>query len=190
MVVFLVMSLEGIPFVGPFIPAQLFLLAAGFVASLGHIHVYRMWAVALGALIMADIMSFALGRKFGSAFLLRLPSGIQRRTTSVQGRLSRHLKKSLLAAQFLGPARALIPPLAGAAKVPWGKFLVWNTLGCLIWVTFCIAAGWFFGASYAALAGHMGRGAVLVVVVALVVYLAVQRFRAAKTDDPLAFPPE
>ena len=171
------------PFVGPFIPAQLFLLAAGFVARLGHIGAVRVWAVALVTLYLADIASFAIGRRHGEGFLLKLPRVIQARTRELRVGLALHLRKSLILAQFLGPARALVPPLAGSAHVSWRKFLIWNSVGCFLWVTFCIAVGWFFGASYQQLQQLLGQNAIIVLIVVVVAYLTVQRFRQAKKMD-------
>lgn len=182
-VVFVIIALEGVPFIGPFIPAQLFLLAAGFVARLGYIGAVRVWAVALVTLYLADIASFTLGWRHGEAFLDRLPRVIQARTRELREGLAIHLRKSLVIAQFLGPARALVPPLAGSARVPWRKFLAWNALGCVLWVTFCVAAGWFFGESYQLLQRKLGRDAMIVVIVVVVVFVTVQRFRQAKKLD-------
>lgn len=183
LVIFVVIALEGVPFVGPFIPAQLFLLGAGFVASLGHIGAVRVWALALTTLVLADFASFGLGHRYGESVLRRLPAGVRRRADGVRARLETHLRKSLILAQFLGPARALIPPLAGSTRVRWREFVLWNGLGCLLWVTFCISAGWVFGESYARLAALLGKGAVVVVLLALVLYLAASRFRAARAEE-------
>lgn len=185
LVIFIIIAAEGIPFVGPFIPAQLFLLGAGFVARLGLVGPVRVWAVALVALYGADIVSFYLGRRYGQAFLKRLPQVIQRRTTELRQGLALHLRKSLILAQFLGPARALTPPLAGSAYVPWSRFLLWNAVGCVLWVTFCVGVGYAFGESYARIQEHLGRDALIVLLVLLVVYLGILRFRNARRLDTL-----
>lgn len=185
LVIFIVIALEGIPFIGPFIPAQLFLLGAGFVARLGYVGVFRVWALALVTLYFADLFSFWLGRRYGEGFLRRLPRVVQARTRDLRAGLALHLRKSLIVAQFLGPARALTPPLAGSAGVPLGKFLVWNFAGCLLWVTTIVALGWFFGESYQRLQQYIGRDALLVVLAAFVAYIALQRFRQARKLDTL-----
>ena len=186
LIIFLIIAMEGVPFIGPFIPAQLFLLGSGFVARLGHLDVMLVWAVALVTLYFADLFSFWLGHHYGEGFLDRLPRVIQARTRELRVGLALHLRKSLVAAQFLGPARALVPPLAGSAHVPLRKFLAWNLAGCFLWVTTMVGLGWFFGASYQELQAHLGRDAIIVVLLIVVAYLAVQRFRQAKRLDELA----
>lgn len=182
LIVFVVVALEGIPFIGPFIPAQLFLLGAGFIASLGQIGAVRVWALALVTLIVADFVSFGLGHRYGERVLQRLPPKVRGRAHSVRARLEKHLRKSLILGQFLGPARALIPPLAGSTNVRWTQFMAWNSLSCFLWVTFCIAGGYALGESYRSLATFLGESAIVLVLLALVVYLGVSRFRAAKKD--------
>lgn len=184
-VVFLIIALEGIPFIGPFIPAQLFLLGAGFVARLGLIGAVRVWAIALVTLYFADLFSFWLGRRYGEGFLRRLPRVVQARTRELRDGLSTHMRKSLIIAQFLGPARALTPPLAGTTNVPLRRFLVWNFVGCFLWVTTMVTLGWFFGESYQRLQAHLGRDAIILLLVLVVAYVTVQRFRAATKLDEL-----
>lgn len=183
LVIFLIIFGEAIPFLGPFIPAQLFLLGAGFLARLHHLDLLTVWAVALVALYLADIVSFSYGRRYGLAFFKRLPKAVSRKAVGLSEGLATHLRKSLIIAQFLGPARALTPPLAGSAKVPWSKFLLWNAIGCVLWVSTIVGLGWLFGESYRVIHRHLGRDAIVFVLLAIVVYFAVSRYRSARKEE-------
>ena len=44
--------------------------------------------------------------------------------------------------------RTLISVPAGIELMPLGKFLIWTTLGSLIWVSLLTYAGYFFGENY------------------------------------------
>jgi membrane-associated protein len=48
-------------------------------------------------------------------------------------------------ARFVFGMRIIAGPLAGALRMPWRKFLLYNFLGALLWVTAISSAGYLFG---------------------------------------------
>ena len=190
-VIALVLLLEAIPLVGAFIPAQLFLLGAGFVASQNETRAARLEAlsgvilVASVSLFLADIVSFWLGRRYGTHVLDRLPGTLARRARGIRDGLAGHAGKTLVLGKFLGPARALGPPLAGAARVGWPRFLAFEAIGSAFWVLVITCLGYLFGRQYARLERALGRSAILLVLVLVVVYLTIMRFRSARREEAL-----
>jgi membrane protein DedA with SNARE-associated domain len=75
----------------------------------------------------------------------------------------------------------MMPALAGAAEMPYRKFLFWNAFGGIVWGTGFVLLGYVAGASYHQVEKQVGRGLAVglaVIVVALLVVWRVRRSRA------------
>jgi membrane-associated protein len=189
-IIAVVLLFECVPVIGALIPAQLFMLGAGFLTGVqepGHhiLHLYILIPVAFASLYCADIISFQMGRRYGMQVFRSLPAALSRRVRVLSEQLGTHAGKTLVFGKFLGPARGLAPPLAGVAGVGWSRFLVFEAIGSLVWVTVIATIGAFFGHQYQRLERLLGRGAVLVVLVLVVVYLTAMRLRAARKEERL-----
>ncbi|GEM_PF-777946 len=191
LIVSLVLLFEAVPVVGALIPAQLFLLGAGFLAAQRELHVSWLLVVAIASLFTADVVAFALGRRYGLRLLKRLPKQFASRAEAVSEGLAEHIGKTMTLGKFLGPARALAPPLAGASRVQWWRFLFWELLGCVLWCTVLIGAGVLFGRSYRQVERALGRGSLVLLLAVFVVAIGVYRYRMAKKaeKDAASAPP-
>lgn len=50
--------------------------------------------------------------------------------------------------RFVGFARALVPFGAGASRMRYRQFIVYNTIGAVLWTLGCVLLGYFLGASW------------------------------------------
>jgi membrane protein DedA with SNARE-associated domain len=86
--------------------------------------------------------------------------------------------------RFVALFRSLVPALAGAARMPYRRFLLYNALGALVWGVGNALVGYAAGAAYERVEGVVGRTVALVsavlVVAALVVWW-VRRHRRSRT---------
>jgi membrane protein DedA with SNARE-associated domain len=73
--------------------------------------------------------------------------------------------------RFVVGLRALLIPLAGSAGLPYGRFLVFDAIGALLWSALFIAIG-FTAGQYAESLGHWLRGAPMLLGAALAAVLA------------------
>ena len=85
------------------------------------------------------------------------------------------------AAVFLGRwtafFRAVMPALAGTARMPYPKFLAWNAAGGLTWGATVVLLGYAAGASYARVEKTFGRDAAVVVLALVVIGGLIWRVR-------------
>jgi membrane protein DedA with SNARE-associated domain len=72
--------------------------------------------------------------------------------------------------------RAVMPALAGTARMPYRRFLAFNAAGGLAWGAAVVLVGYAAGASYARVEKLVGRDAALVVLAVVIVVLVVWRF--------------
>lgn len=63
--------------------------------------------------------------------------------------------------RFVGVLRALVPAIAGSAGVPYGRFLVFNATGGVIWATAFVLLGYAAGSSYQVAERWAGRATAL-----------------------------
>jgi len=172
---------EDALFVGFVIPGETAAIVAGAAASLGHAPLPVVLAVVALAAVLGDSVGYLVGRRFGSRLLeskalRRHAAGIERARALVEHRGG----AAVFLGRFTAFLRAVTPALAGAARMPYRRFALWNVLGGLTWATAAVLVGYFAGASYAAAAHTLGQGsAVLVaaVIAAVTVTWLVRRRR-------------
>jgi membrane-associated protein len=176
---------EDAIFVGFVIPGETAAVLAGVGAGLGHVALPLSVVVVVVAAIVGDSVGYEVGRRyFGPRVLTSRLLGRHRlRIERTQAFLRRRGGIAVFLGRFTAFFRAMMPALAGAARMPYRTFLMWNAVGGIIWGTGFVVVGYVAGASYHQVERQVGRGLAvglaLVVVVALVAWrLRVDRERA------------
>jgi membrane protein DedA with SNARE-associated domain len=128
------------------IPSMPILLAAGALAGADRLSLSVALLCCVLAAMPADWFWFQLGRQKGIQ-VLRLVCRISLEpdscVRSTQGLFSRQGVRTLLYAKFLPGLNTVTPPLAGVVGMRTWRFLLFDTLGTLVW------AGTFLGLGYA-----------------------------------------
>jgi membrane protein DedA with SNARE-associated domain len=174
---------EDAIFVGFVIPGETAAVIAGVSSSTQHVPL----AVAIGVVVVAAVVGDTVGYELGKHFFSRV---LQHRI------LSRHMDRIEKANDFLrrrgGIAvflgrftaffRAMMPALAGAARMPYRRFVKWNAIGGVAWGTLFVVLGHIAGASYHQLEKRAGRGVAIGLAVAVVAVIVWWRFRSERAD--------
>jgi len=119
------------------IPAAPLLIAAGALARAGKMNLTFALALALIAVILADLFWYSLGRYRGGRILKLLcrislePDSCVRRTENL---FVRHGVHSLLVAKFVPGLNTAAPSLAGIFRMPLRRFMIFDSLGAFFWV--------------------------------------------------------
>jgi len=130
------------------------------------------------AALLADVAWFAGGRRYG-AQLLRLMCRISLSPDSCVGTTRRIYEKfgapSLMLAKYIPGFAAVSTTLAGQAGTSWVRFLVFDFLGAVLWVSGAVVLGAIFHEAVEALLNsleELGRIAVMLLLLALALFLA------------------
>ncbi len=130
------------------IPAVPVLLAAGAIAATGRMHLALILGTAMAASLVSDVCWYGLGRRRGTGILNLLcrislePDSCVRRTEEL---FARRGLLSLLVAKFIPGLSTIAAPLAGIIRMPLGRFVLFDGLGALLWITTFVAMGMLFG---------------------------------------------
>lgn len=138
------------------------------------------------AALVADVAWFAGGRRYG-AQLLRLMCRISVSPDSCVGTTRRIYEKfgapSLMLAKYIPGFAAVATTLAGQSGTRWSRFLVFDFLGAVLWVSGAVILGAVFHEAVEALLttleglGHIALLLLLLAIVLFVAYKWWQRHR-------------
>ena len=128
----------GLETMGVPVPAETTLVAAAVLAAHGRLHIEVVIALAAVAAIVGDNAGYLLGRRFGRRLLLA-PGPLARARRRAVERGDRFFAAHGPATVFLGRwvvvGRMVAAWLAGADRMPWRRFALWNALGGVAWAT-------------------------------------------------------
>ena len=180
---------EAAIMVGLVFPGEASLLVAGLGAHQGWISLWPMVAIAAFAAVAGDGVGYEVGKHYGPA--LR-SSALGRRIGAKQWAtadafLHRHGGKAVFLGRCTALLRALIPGMAGMARLPYLRtFLPWNVAGGVLWGGGCVLLGYAFSASLETISRYLTWGPVAVVAVLLVGYLAFRLLRRRRERAELS----
>ena len=130
---------------GLFLPGSSILFSAGLVAaSEDNVSISALLTLIFMAAFFGNQVGFVLGRTFGRSYLNK---GKSPKLQKVILKCERFYEKSgwwsVVAARFIPWVRTLVPPIAGASKMPYYEFLAANVVGALAWGVGITLAGYY-----------------------------------------------
>ena len=177
----LLFVLVGAESAGALVPGETSLILAGALAGQGQLSLPLVIAVAAAAAIVGDNTGYLIGRR-GLRRLLDRPGRRSGRRQRLLARGEAFFARYGSAAVFLGRwlpgLRVVASWLAGANRMPWRRFLLWNALGGIGWASTVGALAYLLGRSAS---GSLGTIGFVGLAIAALVYL-VQRIRERAGD--------
>jgi membrane protein DedA with SNARE-associated domain len=132
------------------VPGETGLITAAVLASQGNLKIALVIPLAAAGAIVGDNIGYLIGRK-GGRWLLERPGAFQRQRNEVlligEPFFERHGPKAVFFGRFLLGLRVWASWLAGATRMHWKSFVVWNALGGITWATAIGLIAYFLGSS-------------------------------------------
>ncbi len=133
----------GIP-----VPEETVMLVAGFLAGRGILDLRVVYMVCVLSAVTGDCCGFLVGRHGGQRIVARLITRfatMRHRYERLQFFFHTHGSKAVFMARFIAGVRFMAGPMAGAAGMPFLRFLGWNLLGAIVWCTTVVTIGYLVG---------------------------------------------
>ncbi len=169
---------SGVP-----IPGETALIAASVLASQGHMEIGIVIPLAAAAAIVGDNIGYLIGRK-GGRWLLERPGAFQSQRAQVLASgepfFERHGPKAVFFGRFVLGLRVWASWLAGATRMPWRSFALWNALGGITWACLVGTIAYLLGRSAGNVVEAFGLYGLAALAIALVgAFILHRRHRAA-----------
>lgn len=136
---------------GFFLPGDTLLLTAGVFAARGDVTLLGVCLACFLGAVVGNTVGYFIGRRFGPAVFSRQnsrlfkPEYVQRTRTY----FDRYGALTLIISRFVPVVRTFVPTMAGAGRMDFRVFTLYNVIGALLWCTSVPAAGYFLGQLFA-----------------------------------------
>jgi membrane protein DedA with SNARE-associated domain len=157
LIIFALVAIEsmGIPVPGE----STLLLASVYAGTTHHLSVVLVILAAAAGAVMGDNIGYFAGRKGGYKLLHRNGKHLhfnQDKLRLGQYLFDRHGGKVVFFGRFVALLRMWAAFLAGAHRMPWSRFMLFNTAGGVAWATLMGTLAYVFGNSILRLGGPIG----------------------------------
>ena len=133
--------------IGFFFPGDTLLFSAGILAAAGKLSLASVLATIAIAAILGDNTGYHIGNKLGRR-LFKKPDSVLFRKEHIdraEAFYEKHGSKTMLVAHFIPVIRAFVPLTAGAAKMPYTQFVIFDAIGDIAWTVLITLLGYFIG---------------------------------------------
>jgi len=131
--------------VTPFLPGDSLLFAAGAFAASGSLDLWVLLAVLTGAAVVGNMVNYWVGRTVGRRLVRSGRFVKQAHLDRTHAFYERYGPLTIVLTRFVPIVRTVAPFVAGLGTMPYGKFMLYNTAGGVLWVTVCTVGGYAFG---------------------------------------------
>lgn len=172
-------GIVGLESVGIPLPGETTLIAAAtFAGATHHLDIGLIVLAAAGGAIIGDTIGFFIGREIGLPLLHRHGPRIgltEPRLKLGQYMFMRHGGKVVFFGRFIAILRTLAALLAGANRMFWPRFLLFNATGGILWATLFGFGAYLFGTAIDRYAGPLGSALLVIAIVAAIVAFVLGR---------------
>ena len=147
LIFFIIVFCETGLVVTPFLPGDSLLFVAGTFAALGSLNLMWLLVILSAAAILGDTINYWIGNYIGPKVFQMQNSRVFRK--EYLDRTHQFYEKygpiTIVIGRFIPIIRTFAPFLAGVGSMTYGKFLVYNVVGGILWIASFTLGGYFFG---------------------------------------------
>ena len=162
------------------VPATPMLILAGALVARGQLAFGQVLGVAMAATLLGNVPWYFAGRRYGYPILRTLcrisiePDSCVKQTEDI---FERWGAISLVVGKYIPGFATIAPPLAGAMKLGFPRFLLYTAISALLWAVVPILAGMIFRAEVEWLLTrleNLGAGILVLAVAVIATYVAIK----------------
>ncbi len=158
---------------GFFLPGDSLLITTGVLCNplnpnhLDGLSIWMFQVILVIAVIIGDQCGYALGRKTGDLVYARKDGFLFKKkyVKNAHDFYEKYGIVAIIACKFVPIMRTFVPFIAGVARMPYRKYVLWDIVGGTVWITSLLWVGYYLGQTE--LANRLDKIIVLVVFVSV-----------------------
>src|SRR6266496_5002540 len=173
------------------VPGETILIIASFYSHHGNLVLSDVIVLATIGCILGDNISFYLGRRLGRRFITQYGGyflSTPHRLNQVEHFFQRHGDKTIFLQRWITGVRVIGALVAGTTQMPWSRFLLFNCLGAVTWVTTISLLAYLFAVNLPILLKILSRSSWtflgLLLAIGVIVYLK-RRYAVDRSTPPV-----
>ena len=145
--VFVIIFAETGLVIFPLLPGDSLLFISGTVVATAGLNVHVLVALLIVAAVLGDSLNYSIGRYIGPRVFDKPDSRWFRQDylRRTQAFYDRYGGVTIIIGRFVPIVRTFAPFLAGVAGMSYRKFLSYNIVGGVLWISSLVYAGYLFG---------------------------------------------
>jgi membrane-associated protein len=173
LLLFIVFAETGL-LIGFFLPGDSLLFIAGLLCAtdpeLMNVDIQTLITELILSAIIGNIIGYLFGKKVGERLFRKEDSLLfkKRYVEITRSFYARHGGKALILGRFLPIIRTFVPILAGVIQVDLKKFLLYNIIGAILWVSSLTFTGYYLGQKFPFVKDYLGWIVIGLILVTLV----------------------
>lgn len=157
--------------IGFFLPGDSLLFTAGLLSATKHV-LWPFPILILGcavAAILGDQTGYLFGKKVGPSLFNKPDSRLfkQEHLQRAEDFYERHGSKTIVIARFVPVVRTFAPIVAGASKMRYKTFVLYNIIGGALWSTLMLCLGYALGKKFPKIGNYLDYAVLVIVVLSL-----------------------
>lgn len=147
LILFLIIFCETGFVVTPFLPGDSLIFATGALAVAGSIKVAPVFLIFCIAAIAGDTVNYSIGHFLRDKVLAHENIRFIKREyiERADAFFKKHGGMTIIIARFIPIIRTFTPFVAGVGTMPYRRFILFNAIGGICWVSIALFSGYFFG---------------------------------------------
>jgi membrane-associated protein len=146
-ILFIIIFCETGLVVTPFLPGDSLLFVAGGIAATGQLDFVKLIIIIFLAAFCGDNSNFFIGKFIGDKLFANPKSKIFRQDLlkKTHNFYERHGRATVIIARFIPLIRTFAPFVAGLGHMTYSRFIIFSSLGSVLWVSVFLGGGYVFG---------------------------------------------
>lgn len=147
LILFLIIFCETGLVVTPVLPGDSLLFALGSIAAMGSLDLVVLIVLLSFAAVLGDTANYWIGHRIGPAVFHKKNSRIFRKEylDKTHRFYEKYGGKTIILARFVPIVRTFAPFIAGVGAMSYGRFIAYNIVGGLMWISLFVFGGYLFG---------------------------------------------
>jgi membrane-associated protein len=147
LILFLIIFCETGLVVTPILPGDSLLFAAGTLAALGALDPRLLFLLLTVAAVLGDTVNYWVGHYVGPKVFHQQRVRFLKKEYLLRTHAfyERHGGQTIIIARFIPIIRTFAPFVAGIGRMSYGRFIVYNIAGGVLWIGLFVIGGFYFG---------------------------------------------